>query len=71
MKKQTFKKHYSKMLANLKSSTKREMAEFKVELRFIINEIPDSKYAPVKMYIKQKDETLFKFIEGIKYMHVK
>ena len=68
---QICKKMYSKMLENLKCSMKQEMAEFKLELRYIINEIPDSKYAPVKMYIRQKDETLFKFIEGIKYTRVK
>lgn len=53
------------MLGALKGSKKEEMAPFKVEFRTIINEIPDRFYAPVKMYIQQKDEKLFKSIERI------
>ena len=62
---QITKKLYPKVLGALRASKKEEMARFKVEFRAIINGIPDRKYAQVKMYIRQKDETLFKAIERI------
>ena len=58
-------KEYYDLLLLIKDTTLPRVAPYKLELRTILNGIPDDLYMPIKKYIKEKDELLYWLIDKI------